>query len=117
MKYKDGQRVLAGDLVEIDGRYHGVVIAAIDEESSIPAIEQFAATAAACENMLLAATALKVGSMWRTGDASYDPFVKAALMLKETDMIVGWLYFGSAHASPEGERSNDEPMNALSYWA
>ncbi len=93
------------------------VCAAIDEESSIPAIEQFAATAAACENMLLAATALKVGSMWRTGDASYDPFVKAALMLKETDMIVGWLYFGSAHASPEGERSNDEPTNALSYWA
>lgn len=33
MKYKDGQRVLAGDLVEIDGRYHGVVIAAIDEGS------------------------------------------------------------------------------------
>ena len=93
------------------------VCAAIDEESSIPAIEQFAATAAACENMLLAATALEVGSMWRTGEASYDPFVKAALMLKETGMIVGWLYFGSASASPDSGRNHDGAMNSLSYWA
>lgn len=36
MKYMDGQRVLAGGVVEIDGRYHGVVIAAIDDKSYLP---------------------------------------------------------------------------------
>ena len=41
MKYKDGQRVLAGDVVEIDGRYHGVVIAAIDEGSYLPGGEDW----------------------------------------------------------------------------
>jgi hypothetical protein len=39
MKYTDGQRVLAGDVVEIDGRYHGVVIAAIDDKSYLPGAE------------------------------------------------------------------------------
>lgn len=41
MKYNDGQRVLAGDVVEIDGRYHGVVIAAIDEGSYLPGGEDW----------------------------------------------------------------------------
>jgi len=29
MKYQDGQEVLAGDVVQIDSQYHGVVIAAL----------------------------------------------------------------------------------------
>lgn len=33
MKYKDGQQVLAGDVVQIAGRYRGFVIAAIDDKS------------------------------------------------------------------------------------
>jgi hypothetical protein len=41
MKYADGQRVLAGDVVEIDGRYHGVVIAAIDDKSYLPGGEDW----------------------------------------------------------------------------
>lgn len=41
MKYTDGQRVLAGDLVQIDGRYRGVVIAAIDEKSYLPGGEDW----------------------------------------------------------------------------
>jgi hypothetical protein len=36
MKYKDGQQVLAGDIVEIDCQYRGVVIAAIDDKSYLP---------------------------------------------------------------------------------
>ncbi|WP_266156910.1 hypothetical protein [Dyella silvatica] len=36
MKYADGQRVLAGDVVSINGRYHGVVVAAIDDKSYLP---------------------------------------------------------------------------------
>lgn len=42
MRYKDGQQVLAGDMVQIDGQYRGVVIAAIDDKSYLPGGEDWA---------------------------------------------------------------------------
>ena len=92
------------------------VCAAIEHEHSIPAIEQFAATAAACENMLIAATALGIGSMWRTGDPSYDISIKAALNLKESDMVTGWLYFGSAEAKTVPNIQNYNHSQYVTYW-
>src|SRR5262245_59578717 len=44
-------------------------------------IENVSAASAAAQNMLLAAHALGLGAMWRTGDAAFDPGVKAALGL------------------------------------
>lgn len=41
MKYKDGQLVLAGDIVQIDGQYQGFVIAAIDDNSYLPGGEDW----------------------------------------------------------------------------
>ncbi len=46
-----------------------VVVCTINRhDDTIPFIEQFAAGAAAAQNILLSATALGYGSMWRTGD-------------------------------------------------
>ena len=73
-----------------------LVVSAVRRPSTVvPWEEQLAAAAAAAENACLAATALGYGSMWRTGDPSYDPNVKAALGLDDRDAIVGWLYLGS----------------------
>ena len=73
-----------------------LVVSAVRQPSTVvPWYEQLAATAAATQNACLAATALGFGSMWRTGDPSYDPRVKAALGLAGDDAIVGWLYIGS----------------------
>ena len=59
-----------------------LVVSAVRQPSTaVPWEEQLAATAAAAENACLAATALGYGSMWRTGDPSYDPNVKAAVGL------------------------------------
>ncbi|HVI53903.1 MAG TPA: hypothetical protein VM621_02480 [Luteibacter sp.] len=41
MKYVDGRLVLAGDIVRIDGRYRGIVIAAIDDRSYLPGGEDW----------------------------------------------------------------------------
>lgn len=79
-----------------------VVVAGVHRPSDrIPRPEQLASAAAAAENALVAATALGYGSMWRTGDAAYDPRVKAALGLGPDDAIVGFLYLGTR---PEGSR-------------
>ena len=75
-----------------------LVIAAVHRHSDkIPWLEQFAAVAAAAQNVLLAATALGYGSMWRTGDPAYDPRVKTALGLGEHDAVVGFVYLGTPH--------------------
>jgi nitroreductase len=73
-----------------------VVVAAVRQPSDkIPWEEQQAAASAACQNVLLAATALGYGSMWRTGEPSYDPHVKRALGFDEDAALVGWLYLGT----------------------
>lgn len=73
-----------------------LVVSAVHRPSNkVPWEEQLAAAAAAAQNACLAATALGYGSMWRTGDPSRDPLVKAALGLGPGDAIVAWLYLGS----------------------
>lgn len=73
-----------------------VVVCAVRRESTkIPWVEQRDAAVAAAENMLIAATALGYGSMWRTGDAAYDRRVREALGLGEADDVVGFLYLGT----------------------
>ena len=82
------------------GRAPMVVIVAVEPQSgAIPTIEQVSATAAATQNMLLAATALGVGSMWRTGEPCYDPRVREAIGLPETALMLGFVYLGTA---PDG---------------
>jgi nitroreductase len=62
----------------------------------VPEIEQVIAAGAAVENLLLAATELGIGAMWKTGPAAYSARVKAALGLAADDHIVAILHLGSA---------------------
>ncbi len=66
----------------------------------LPLTDQLGAVDAATQNLLLAATALGYGSIWRTGEPAYDPTVKAALGLDDTDHIVGFVYLGTLAATP-----------------
>ena len=75
-------------------------------EDLVPFVEQLAAGAAAAQNMLIAATALGYGSMWRTGDPAYDDDVKAAVGLTKQDAIVGFLYLGTPN--PDGGKQPNE---------
>ena len=72
-----------------------IAAAAVKENPKVPAIEQIESCAAAVQNMSLAIHALGFGSIWKTGKPAYDPRVKVALGLKETDAIVGYLYVGT----------------------
>jgi len=83
----------------------------------VPEVEQVAAVAAAAENALLAATALGYGSMWRTGDAAYDPAVKTALGLSEADQIVGFLYLGTAEPGRAPEAQPRQLGDVVWRWA
>ncbi len=94
-----------------------IAVAAVrSEEISLPDQEIISAAAAAAQNMLLAATSLGYGSIWRTGEAAYDPKVKAALGIKETDFIIGFLYFGSITEGLAPEPHDPDIRAIASSW-
>ncbi len=76
-----------------------VVAARTTAPSKVPEIERIVAVGAATQNMFLAAHALGLGAMWKTGDAAYDEKVKATLGLDPSDKVVAFLYLGTP-ASP-----------------
>jgi len=65
------------------------------EQTKIPEIEQVIATAAAAQNLFLAAHDFGYGVMWKTGAAAYDPAVKATLGLAADDHIVAIMHVGT----------------------
>jgi nitroreductase len=72
-----------------------VVAGQIQRGHKIPEIEQLVSTAAAAENIMLAARAQGFGAMWKTGAPAYDATVKQALGLDPDNEIVGFLYVGT----------------------
>lgn len=74
-----------------------VVIAAICSPSSNPKAiraEEFAATHAAVQNLLLTAHDVGLAAVWRTGDPAYHPTMKAALDVAEHEEVVGLIFVG-----------------------
>jgi nitroreductase len=65
------------------------------EQSKVPEIEQVVAVGAAAQNLFLAAHALGMGVMWKTGAAAYDPAVKATVGLRPDDHIVAIMHLGA----------------------
>lgn len=76
-----------------------IIIAVAVEQPHQPwerEIENIEAVAAAVQNMLLTAEAMGLASLWRTGDAAYDPHVKAWFGLSPDDHLVAFVYLGFA---------------------
>ena len=73
--------------------------AASPNAAKIPWEERRLSTAAAVQNLMLAATSLGYGSMWRSGEVVDDPVVKGALGVADDEDIIGFVYLGSI---PEG---------------
>ena len=73
-----------------------VVIAVICEagRDEVETLENYAACAAAVQNMLLTAHALGLGVMWRTGSVAYHDHMRKFLGLEEGDTVVAHLYIG-----------------------
>jgi nitroreductase len=66
--------------------------------SGVPEIEQILAGGAAAQNILLAAHALGLGAIWRTGAPAYSDDVARALGLPAQSRIVAFIYLGMPHA-------------------
>lgn len=73
-----------------------VIAVAVDKPGLTKAkeIENICATAAAVQNMLLAAHALGLGAMWRTGPSAADPAIKQFFGWEADQHLIGFVYLG-----------------------
>lgn len=102
------------ELAKLDRAPMVIVVAAKRVPSKLPFVELVAATAAAVQNLLLAATDLGYGSIWRTGATTQDPYVKAELGLEPDDELLGVIYLGTPVEDPEPtERTTD---SVVQWW-
>lgn len=76
--------------------------------------EELAATAAAIQNMLLAAHALGLGAIWRTGAAAYHPKIKELFGLEAKDHMLGFIYLGYPDMDPP--RKERTPYQEKTVW-
>jgi len=70
-------------------------------EPNIIETENLSAASAACQNLLLAAHALGLGGMWRTGEWASDPKVKEFLGFQPDQIIAAFLYIGQPELALE----------------
>jgi nitroreductase len=77
------------------------VACAAGGDEKVPHGERLAAVAAATQNLLLAATALGYGAMWRTGAPARSAAVREALGFGPGDEITGFVYLGSIPGDQE----------------
>jgi len=73
-----------------------LIVVGIDppDQPKVIEIENVCAGAAAVQNLLLAAHALGLAAMWRTGDAAYDPAVKQFLGFSPQQHLIAFVYIG-----------------------
>ncbi|HLR17935.1 MAG TPA: nitroreductase [Alcanivoracaceae bacterium] len=88
-----------------------VAVAEVEEGHRIPVIDQILATGAAVQNIMVAAHAMGIGAMWRTGDMAQNVHVKEALGFAAKDEIVGFLYLGT----PAGSIKRVPTLNPQDY--
>jgi nitroreductase len=99
-----------------------VIVASVkrEPESRVPPFEDMAATAAAVQNLLLAAHGLGLGAYWRSGYSVFDPAVKAHLGLGVEDEIIAFVYVGypdpEAAPRPAGPRTSHEDKTVWLGW-
>lgn len=81
----------------------------------IPIIEEVAATAAAIQNLLLAAQSLSIASYWGSGGSVLHAEMKDYLQLGEHDHVLGALYLGYSDL-PVKEGQRNIPMSEKVKW-
>ena len=93
-----------------------VVIARVEADSSVPAIEQMLSAGCVAHNLLLGAHALGFGAQWLTGWAAYDTDVAAMLRLDRHEQVIGFVHLGTPQIEVP-DRDRPAPSDLLSTWA
>ena len=93
-----------------------VVIAVISEggRDGVETLENYAACAAAVQNMQLTAHALGLATIWRTGPVAYHRYMRDFFGLEENDRIVAYLYLGYPDMTERPRKR--QPASSKTIW-
>ncbi len=93
-----------------------VVIAVISRggRDEVETLENYAACAAAVQNMQLTAHARGLATIWRTGLQAYHPYMREFFGLEAGDKIVAYLYLG--YPDMEERPRRREPASSKTVW-
>ncbi|WP_296261520.1 MULTISPECIES: nitroreductase family protein [unclassified Pseudomonas] len=92
-----------------------VVIARLNDHFKVPNKEQLITAGCAAHGVLLAAHALGVGAVWRTGELSYSPHVAKGLGLAADEEVIAFLYLGTPQ-NPLREAPKPDVAAFVSQW-
>ena len=81
-----------------------------DPEKRVPEIEEICATACAVQNMLLTASAYRIGAYWSTGGVTYYEGTEELFDAEGDILLLGFVYIGNVREGfwPEGKRESME---------
>ncbi|ANS76725.1 nitroreductase [Paenibacillus yonginensis] len=85
----------------------GVAVQPSDKPGVVE-LEEYAAVAAAIQNMLLEIHGLNLAAVWRTGEQAYHPVMSQTFGLGDKGKMLGFLYIGypAVKELPEGKRTS-----------
>jgi nitroreductase len=92
------------------------VISRVVKNPAAPEWEQILSAGAACQNLLIAATALGFGVQWITEWCGYSKGVRQALLLADNERVAGFVYIGTAKEKPE-ERERPALAEIVAPWS
>ena len=92
-----------------------VVIASLQEHFKVPKKEQLLTAACAAHGVLLAAYAMGIGAVWRTGELAYAGHVAKGLGLTADEEVVAFLYLGTPQ-NPPREAPKVDIATVVSAW-
>lgn len=91
------------------------VIARLQTHAKVPQQEQILAAGCAAHGLLLAAHAMGIGGVWRTGELSHSRAVATGLGLAADEQVIAFIYLGT----PAGELRTPvllDPEDFVSAW-
>ncbi len=77
-----------------------VIAVGVEPDPKSPELEEICAGAAAAQNMLLAAEALGLAAIWRSGWLAFTPEVRDHLGFSEQGKVLGFIYVGYPAGDP-----------------
>ncbi len=91
-----------------------IAVISLSGRDEVETRENYAACAAAVQNMQLTAHSLGLASIWRTGPVAYHENMRSFFDLEDDDSIVAYLYLGYADMGERPRRRS--PAAARTVW-
>ncbi|MGH6734872.1 MAG: nitroreductase family protein [Methyloceanibacter sp.] len=91
------------------------VVSRITKTAGAPEWEQILSAGAACQNLIVAASALGFGAQWITEWCAYSDGVRQALKLADNERVAGFVYIGTPKEKPD-ERERPALADIVTSW-